>query len=313
MVETRVLRQFLVVAAELNFHRAAQLLHMSQPPLSVAIRQLEEKLGVVLFIRDRGGVQLTPAGEAFVLSAQAMLQALTDGISHVRNIAQGSAGKLTLSSVSLASYPRLLDALRLYRQRYPQVELVIKEMPSALQVQALQRGETDLAFVRKLQPAPHGVESTLFLTEKIVVAIPTGHPLADNIALHMQALAGEAFVFTPESLGGGYYHQLIGLCEQAGFYPHIVQEAAQLSTLIALVSCGFGVALVPESLAGQTFNDRVQFLPLLAEGRSPCIELFMLKRAESVVRKPASPTLANFLALLEEQHAGEERPAPNVD
>lgn len=293
MIETRVLKQFLVVAEELNFHRAARRLHMSQPPLSVAIRQLEEKLGLTLFIRDRGGVLLTPAGDSFVQTAGAMLQALNEGISQARNIAGGKAGKLTISSVSLAAYPTLLEPLRRFRQGYPQVELVIKEMPSALQIQALQRGETDLAFVRKPALMPQEITSALFLTEEIRVALPAQHRLAAEKTLELVQLAQEDFVFTPERLGDGYYHQLIGLCIQAGFYPKIVQEAAQLSTLIALVSCGFGVALVPESLAGQIFSDSVRFLPLRTDSSSPCVELLMLQRAGT-----ASPLLSNFLTLL---------------
>lgn len=296
MIETRVLKQFLVVAEELNFHRAALRLHMSQPPLSVAIRQLEEKLGLTLFIRDRGGVQLTPAGESFVQTASAMLQALNDGISQARNIAGGKAGKLTISSVSLAAYPTLLNALRLFRQRYQQVELVIKEMPSARQIQALQRGETDLSFVRKPALMPQDVVSALFSSERIMVALPARHRLAAEKTLNLAQLAQEDFVFTPERLGDGYYHQLLGLCIQAGFYPKIVQEAAQLSTLIALVSCGFGVALVPESVTVHTFSDSVRFLPLQTEGHSPCVELFMLQRAG-----PVPALLANFLTLLDSE------------
>src|SRR5476649_3050117 len=296
MIETRVLKQFLVVAEELNFHRAALRLHMSQPPLSVAIRQLEEKLGLTLFIRDRGGVQLTPAGESFVQTASAMLQALNDGISQARNIAGGKAGKLTLSSVSLAAYPTLLEPLRLFRQRYQQVELVIKEMPSARQIQALQRGETDLSFVRKPALMPQDVVSGLFSSERIMVALPARHRLAAEKTLNLAQLAQEDFVFTPERLGDGYYHQLLGLCIQAGFYPRIVQEAAQLSTLIALVSCGFGVALVPESVAKTVANQNVRFVTLTALGDVPRVDLFML---HGETRPDTSVPLTNFLAILD--------------
>ncbi len=294
MIETRVLKQFVTVAETLNFHRAAELLHMSQPPLSVAVRQLEEKLGVRLLIRDRGGVALTPAGTAFLHSARGLLQSLDAQVNHVRNVAQGLAGKLTISSVSLAAYPQLLNALRQFRQDYPQVELVIKEMPSAMQIQAVQQGESDLAFIR--QPSVqlrHGL-LTPFLSEKIVIALPAEHPLAAQREIDLAALAEEAFVFTPPQLGEGYYQQLIQLCQSAGFYPRIVQHAAQISTLIALVSCGFGLALVPESVRGITLNDKVRFLPLSEPTPQAEVPLFMLQ-ADS---QPVAATLANFLALL---------------
>ena len=294
MIETRVLKQFVTVAETLNFHRAAELLHMSQPPLSVAIRQLEEKLGVTLLIRDRRGTTLTPAGEAFLLSARGLLQSLNEQVSHVRNVAQGMAGKLTISSVSLAAYPRLLTALRQFRSGYPQVELVIKEMPSALQIKEVQQGDTDLAFIRQPAAALRHCLLTPFLMENICVAMPSDHPLAEQQRIDLSALANEAFVFTPPQLGEGYYQQLIQLCQSAGFYPHIVQEAAQLSTLIALVSCRFGVALVPESAASYTANDKVRFLSLNASVAGAEVQLFMLQADTQTVAAP----LANFLALL---------------
>lgn len=295
MIETRVLKQFVTVAETLNFHRAAELLHMSQPPLSVAVRQLEEKLGVTLLIRDRGGVALTPAGNAFLHSARGLLHSLDQQVNYVRNVAQGLAGNLTISSVSLAGYPRLLNALRQFRQGYPQVELVIKEMPSAMQIRAVQQGEVDLAFIR--QPAVqlgHGL-LTPFLTEKIVVALPAEHRLAAQQEIDLAALANEAFVFTPPQLGEGYYQQLIQLCQNAGFSPRIVQQAAQISTLIALVSCGFGLALVPESVANDSVNAKVRFLPLRDSTPQAEITLFMLY-ADT---QPVAATLANFLTLLD--------------
>jgi DNA-binding transcriptional LysR family regulator len=296
MIETRVLKQFVVVAEVLNFHRAAEQLHMSQPPLSVAIRQLEEKLGVTLLIRDRGGVTLTPAGEAFLAHAREMLHAMSAGIHYVRNVARGMAGKLTLSSVSLASYPRLLAVLRQFRQTYPQVELVIKEMPSALQINAVQRGDVDLAFIRKPAQSVKACRLTHFVSEEILLAVPAEHLLASHSTVDLQALATEDFVFTPPALGEGYYHHLMGLCQQAGFYPRIVQEAAQLSTLIALVSCGFGVALVPESVAKTVANQNVRFVTLTALGDVPRVDLFML---HGETRPDTSVPLTNFLAILD--------------
>lgn len=298
MIETRVLKQFIVLAEVLNFHRAAEQLHMSQPPLSVAIRQLEEKLGVPLFLRDRGGVTLTQAGETFLHSAREVLTSLTEGILHAQNIARGMAGKLAISSVSLAAYPSLLEALRQFRKTYPQVELVIKEMPSALQIQAIECGEIDLAFIRKPAAIRPGLVLTPFLAETILAVIPAEHPLADEAQIELQSLATEDFVFTPELLGEGYHRQLVELCEQAGFTPHIVQEAAQLSTLIALVACGFGVALVPGSVSAYTLNDNVKFIKISCIGSPPQVALFHLHAGDQP-RQKSSPLLQNFLALLE--------------
>lgn len=296
MIETRVLKQFIAVAEMLNFHRAAQQLHMSQPPLSVAIRQLEEKLDVTLFIRNRSGVKSTPAGEAFLKSAREILQALTNGINHAQDVACGMVGKLTISSVSIAGYPPLLIALRRFKQHYPQVELIIKEMPSAQQIKAVELGEIDLAFVRKPAIIQRNLVLTAFLTETILAVVPVDHPLANHSQIDLQTLAKENFVFTPELLGEGYHHQLIQLCECAGFHPHITQEAAQLSTLIALVSCGFGISLVPESVTEYMLNEKVKFLKINQTSNLSNIELFML-HAGNQQHKPHSALLTNFLML----------------
>ncbi|MFO2466135.1 LysR family transcriptional regulator [Pseudomonas sp. 15FMM2] len=296
MIETRLLRQFIAVAEELHFHKAALRLHMAQPPLSQAIHRLEDKLGFSLFDRTTRGVKLTPAGEAFLNTAYGTLKTLETGIEQARQVSAGIAGKLTVTAVSIAYYESLLNIFRRFRERFPNVQLIIKQMPSSSQAKAILSGEADIAFLRKLPISADNVQSRLLLSEAIVMALPAGHPKAGDEQIDLRDFAGEDFVFTPQNLGAGYHSQLIALCEAAGFYPKVVQEAAQIHTLIGLVACGFGVALVPESIAHSIMRDKVLFRRISPVSTScdPTIGLYMSWNSDN-----ASPLINSFISMLD--------------
>ncbi|WP_340051568.1 LysR family transcriptional regulator [Pseudomonas proteolytica] len=296
MIETRLLRQFIAVAEELHFHKAAIRLHMAQPPLSQAINRLEGKLGFSLFNRSKRGVKLTPAGDAFLHAAYSTLKELELGIEHARQVSEGIAGKLTVTAVSITYYESLLNSLRRFREHFPKVQLIIKEMPSSSQAKAIVAGEADIAFMRKLPISAQNVELRLLLDEEIVMALPAHHPKAGAGQIDLRHFAGEDFVFTPQALGTGYHSQLIALCEAAGFYPRVVQEAAQIHTLIGLVACGFGVALVPESIAHSIMRDKVVFRRIGPVGAppNPTIGLYMSWNTDN-----PSPLLDSFIAMLD--------------
>lgn len=296
MIETRLLRQFIAVAEELNFNKAAIRLHMAQPPLSQAINRLEDKLGFSLFTRNKRGVKLTPTGDAFLNTAYSTLKELELGIEHARLVSQGIAGKLTVTALSIAYYESLLSTLRQFRESYPKVQLIIKEMPSSSQARAIVSGEADIAFMRNLPISAQNVESRLLLDEEIVMALPADHPKAKEGRIDLRDFAGEDFVFTPQALGIGYHSQLIALCEAAGFYPRVVQEAAQIQTLIGLVACGFGVALVPESIAGSIMRDKVLFRRInsVTASPNPAIGLYMSWNTDN-----QSPLMDSFISMLD--------------
>ena len=296
MIETRLLRQFIAVAEELNFNKAAIRLHMAQPPLSQAINRLEDKLGFSLFTRNKRGVKLTPAGDAFLNTAYSTLKELELGIEHARQVSQGIAGKLTVTALSIAYYESLLSTLRQFRESYPKVQLIIKEMPSSSQARAIVSGEADIAFMRKLPISAQNVESRLLLDEEIVMALPADHPKAKEGRIDLRDFAEEDFVFTPQALGIGYHSQLIALCKSAGFYPRVVQEAAQIQTLIGLVACGFGVALVPESIAGSIMRDKVLFRRInpVTASPNPAIGLYMSWNTDN-----QSPLMDSFISMLD--------------
>ncbi|WP_447529409.1 LysR substrate-binding domain-containing protein [Vreelandella sp. TE19] len=298
MIETRLLEQFVAVAEELHFHRAAARLNMAQPPLSQAIARLEDRLGFGLFTRGKRDVALTPAGRAFLETAYATLDTLETGISKARDVANGVAGRLRVATLSLAGYAPVLATLRDFRCALPEVELDLREMPSARQLEALLAGEVDVALMRELT-LPPVIETRKVLEEAILLALPADHPGAAHAAssesVRLEAFAECDFVFTPRGLGPGYHHRLMALCQAAGFTPAIKQEAAQLHTLLGLVASGLGVALVPSSLARSVRLDGVVFCALapLAGGPDSTLALNVNWHRENT-----SPLVEDFIARL---------------
>lgn len=261
LIETRLIRQFIAVAEELNFHRAAERLHMSQPPLSQAIRKLEADIGSPLFIRTNRQVTLTPAGRAFLETARRVLADLDDGIAHTRRVAEGIAGRLALGFIALGPRPLITGALGRFRQRHPDVEFSLSEATTAEQVEALAKGELDLGFMRQPGAAGAGLATEPIQREAIHVALPAGHSSDTGGPVSLAALAGEPFVMSARRLGPSFHDQLIALCQHAGFSPRITQEGRQMQTLVGLVAAGFGVALVPASVVDPGRAD-VVFRPL---------------------------------------------------
>lgn len=276
MIETRLLQQFIAVAEELHFNRAAERLHMAQPPLSQAIRKLEGAVGAPLFERTPRSVALTPAGAAFLETARRTVQSLEEGVAQTRRVAQGMEGHLTLTFINIAPYASLLQALRHFRELNPGIAFTMREATTQEQVNALEQGEADIGFMRTPGTTTPHLRMERLLSERICVALPAGHPLAAKAGIDLALLRDEAFVASPRTLGKGFHDQLIGLCQTAGFVPAIVQHGRQMQTLIALVAAGFGIALLPASLATETRED-VVFRPLQVEAAEEVsrLELFM--------------------------------------
>lgn len=261
MIETRLLHQFIAVAEELHFNRAAQRLHMAQPPLSQAIRRLEHEIGAPLFERTNRSVSLTPAGADFLVTARKVVCLLEEGIEQTRRVAQGIEGHLTLTFINIVPYHALLSALQGFRSAFPAISFTMREATTQEQVEALEQGRADLAFMRPPGRTAPGLIFEPILREPILIGLPASHPLASHEIIPLTALQNDAFVFPPRHLGQGFHDQLVQLCGAAGFIPRITQQARQLQTLVALVTSGFGVALLPASLAQENRKD-VVFRPI---------------------------------------------------
>lgn len=260
MIETRLLLQFVAVAEELHFHRAALRLHMAQPPLSQAIKRLEEQLDVRLFERDNRSVTLTDAGTAFLLTARRTLLTLQDGVAHTRRVSEGIEGHLRLTFINIAPYPTVLRALRQFKTQSPAVTYSLAEASTHEQVRALENDDADIGFLRIPGASTSQLKFETLLREPMCVVLPATHPLTTRTRVSLKSLRDEDFVATPRALGQGFHDQIGLLCQAAGFEPRVVQHARQLNTLIGLVSAGFGIALLPAS-ASHHAHDDVVFRP----------------------------------------------------
>src|SRR5437016_2531418 len=244
------LRYFAAVAERLHFGRAAAALHISQPPLSRAIRALEERLGVTLFLRTRRRVELTPAGERLLEEAGRMLGELQRTALELRAMAAGEQGRLRIGFVSLADYGVLPGLLKSYKTARPGVALALREMLSPEQAAALGSGELDFGLLLPPVSGEAGLEHLVVQRERFVVALPSRHRLAGGRGrLAVSALAGEAFVMVPREIAPRLYDIVTGIAARAGFSLNVAQEAIQMQTVVSLVSSGLGAAIVPGSLA----------------------------------------------------------------
>ena len=242
------LRHFVAVAERLHFGRAAAALHMSQPPLSRSIRDLEARVGATLLARTRRRVELTREGARFLEEAKRVLQSLDHAVLEVGRMAAGDSGRLRLGFVSLADYGVLPGLLKAYKAARPGVALALREMLSPEQASALATGELDFGLL--LPPVAGELEHIVVQRERFLAAVPSPHRLARGRGrLSMRELQEESFVMAPRDIAPGLHDIVIGLAARAGFAPRIAQEAIQMQTVVSLVSSGLGVAIVPASLA----------------------------------------------------------------
>jgi DNA-binding transcriptional LysR family regulator len=246
--ELRQLRHFVAVAQHLHFVRAAATLHMSQPPLSRSIQDLEARLGATLLARSRRKVALTPEGARFLEEAQRVIAQLERAVLEVGSMAAGAGGRLRLGFVSLADFGVLPGLLKSYKAAHPGVALALREMLSPEQAAALSAGELDFGLL--LPPVTGDLEHLVVQRERFVVALPARHALARARGrVAMRQLAGEAFVMAPRDIAPGLHDLVALLAARAGFSPRVAQEAIQMQTVVSLVSSGLGVAVVPSSVA----------------------------------------------------------------
>ena len=286
-LDLRKLEQFVAVAEELHFHRAAERLNMSQPPLTVAIRKLEEDIGVSLIQRGSNRViGLTAAGEAFLKEARETLRQTERAVRAARDTAEGRTGVVRIGYVGSALYGRLPAVIRAFQNDRPDVRLELREATTAAQIAALERNTMDVGFVIPPLPDEDDFAMRPFDTDRLCLALPTDHRLANDEEVALSGLADEPFVLWPMAEGRGFHLQAIRLCTDARFSPNIRQEAHGMHAVLSLVAVGLGVSIVPESM--NTFrpdriayrslgNDSAKFEVCLASGANPtpAVEAFI--------------------------------------
>ncbi|MBM2655711.1 MULTISPECIES: LysR family transcriptional regulator [Burkholderia] len=289
--DLRQWRYFVTVADERHFGRAAERLSMTQPPLSQAIRALEEALGVALFARTKRSVALTAVGAALLPDVRRLLASADALPPLARRLARGEAGSLSLAFVSTADYGLLPSLLRAFGARYPHVRLQLAEATSDVQIDELVAGRIDAGLVIPPVPPRHaaGLSYLPVVREPLVVAMPAAAApgVPEDEPVHLAELSALPLVIFPRRLAPGFYDIITGCYGAAGETPRIGQEAIQMQTIVSLVSAGMGVALVPQSLRNLR-RTGVVYRPLA--GDAPVVETGLVWRTGDV-----SPVLAGFI------------------
>jgi len=284
-MELRHLRYFTMLAQELSFTRAAQRLHVSQPPLSQQIRALEDEVGTPLFVRTSRRVELTAAGTVFLAHARAILERVDQALGQARAAGAGRAGHLEIGlsgSLLLGPLPQLIAA---YRRSYPDVGVMLHEMTPTAQLAALRDRRIDLSFSRT---AVHDefLVSELFWPDPVVLALPRGHQLTANRTLALRDLKDEEFV-TLRLDSSEFARYLHACCVEAGFAPRASQQVVESQAIPSLVAAGLGVALVPASLQ-RVLRRGVEYRTLA--GSAPRADVYAIQR-----RGDNSPVVRGFL------------------
>lgn len=276
-MELRHLRYFRAVAEELHFGRAAERLHIAQPPLSQQIMQLERELGVALLTRTTRNVELTPSGEDYLKRVVAILDAVEDAGDHARRVADGTEGRLTIGCVGSATYSLLPQLVRTIGDVLPGVDVRVRgEMLAPAQLRALVAGAIDLALLRPPVLEP-GIATETVRQDRLLAALPAGHRLAHRKRLTVADLRDEDFVAHAGAGRSVMGSVLSTACAEAGFIPRVRHEVEETSTLVTLVAAGLGLAIVPAptaalDIAGVTYRPlqpRTLAVDLVAAWRGP--------------------------------------------
>jgi DNA-binding transcriptional LysR family regulator len=246
-MEIRRLRYFVAVAEELSFTRAAERLHIAQPPLSIQIRALETEIGARLFDRDQRHVFLTQAGKHLLERAKGILDSVESAKAEVRCAALGEVGSLHLGYASSAMFTSsLTSAIKQFQMGYPHVLLTLHEMTSLDQLNGLHYRTLDAGILRRSDTSiPSGILVEEWYRAPLVAAMANDHPLTKRRVIRIGDLRDQPLIMYPRDSGIGLYWQVLRLCSSAGFRPQIVREVQELTTIIGLVDAGVGIAIVP--------------------------------------------------------------------
>ena len=290
-MELRHLRYFVTVGEELHFGRAAERLSIVQPSLSQQIQQLEGELGFPLLYRTKRSVELTDAGKVFLVEAKRVLAQVQEAKRAAQRAYRGEVGRLVVGYISSSTYDVLPMMLRVYRERFPNVEVALRELTTQEQLRALDEEYIQVGLLRLPISAPM-MDVEVVRREPIVCVLPEEHPLAVHERIAVALLSDEPFVLQARQRGGGYYVQLMRLCLAAGFSPNVIQEVTEMHTIVSLVAAGMGVSLVPLS-ARNLRSQGVVYREL--EGKPTMTEM-----AVAWLRSERSAIVQNFLEVARE-------------
>lgn len=283
-MELRHLRYFQAVAKEMNFTRAAERLHMAQPPLSRQIRELEEELGVQLFDRSGRALKMTEAGRFLNEQSLQLTARLQEIVESTRKIGNNEKQWFGIGFVPSTLYGFIPEVIRAMRGLDSKVEVGLSELITTQQLEALKAGRIDIGFGRILLEDP-AIVRTVLLEEPLVAVLPVGHALLKKKALTLDDLDGQPFVLYPARPRPSFADHVMGLCRAHGRSLRVVHEANELQTAIGLVASGLGMTLVPASVRGLRRDD-IDYRPLDAPGFiSPVIMSYRADDQSPFLRK----------------------------
>jgi DNA-binding transcriptional LysR family regulator len=291
-MELRHLQYFVALAEELHFTRAARRLRMAQPPLTRQIQALEGELGVRLLERNKRRVELTAAGQVFLEGARRVLEQADQTVTATQRAGRGETGRLGVGFVGSATYGSLPEILRVFRRGFADVELVLHELGSTAQREAVMEGRLNLGFIRPAREelAEPGLVETVVQRDRLMMALPVQHELARLSEVPLGAIAREPFILFPRETRPSYGDLVLDACAKAGFAPRVAQYTQELQTAISLVAAGIGVTLVPASVLSMR-RANVVFKPIAEP--TPVSRLIAIHRKDD-----ASPVLRSFLEVI---------------
>ncbi|EOF4701771.1 MAG: LysR family transcriptional regulator [Klebsiella huaxiensis] len=257
--DLKLLRYFLAVAEELHFGRAAARLNMSQPPLSIHIKELEQQLGTLLFVRHSRSVVLTHAGKILMEESRRLLASANQALARVEQIGRGEAGRIELGVVGTAMWGKMRPVMHRFLKDNPNVEVLFREKMPAMQMALLERRELDAGIWRMATEPTEGFTSLRLHESSFLVAMPEEHHLTTYDVVPLEALRNEYFVTMPSIHTDWAFLQRV--CQTAGFSPMIVREVMEPQTVLAMISMGIGITLIADSYAQMNWPG-VVFRPL---------------------------------------------------
>jgi DNA-binding transcriptional LysR family regulator len=288
-MELRHLRYFVAVAEELNFTRAAERLGISQPPLSLQIRQFEKEMGTSLLRRQTRGVELTNVGKLMLEEARDILKQVDGAKNDVRRRARGETGRIIVGAGGGTYFhPLIPSIIREYRMKFPDVVLTPEGSHSPLLVARLRAGLIDIAFIWSPISDGDGLTLEPLVDEDFVIILPLGHQLNGSASVRLAALAKETFILPPREVNPSVYDSIISACHRAGFRPKLGPAVPQVVYTAPMVAAGMGVSIVPRCI-GRIQADGVFYLP--TEGDAPRAAISLVYR-----RNDRSPAVQNFVA-----------------
>lgn len=248
-MDIRQMRYFAAVAQELNFRRAAERLNLSQPPLSMQIKALEEEIGTPLFIRSQRKVELTRAGQALLGHVRQTIKQFDQTTEYARQIARGEAGRLRIGfTASVPMHDAFPRILKTFRQSYPKITVEVMHVQTSEQIRMIGDRDLDLGFLRPPYPsAPlRGIQLVPMWQDQLAVFLCSDHPLAGmHQGIPIALLQSEGFVTFTRQAGCGLFEHVAALCGKAGFVPNVVQQSRDGSAILGFVAAGVGVSILP--------------------------------------------------------------------